>query len=70
MGRHLDDCVTITEERPGQDAFYLIDTEKIRISLGWKPNISLEKGIAEVITWVEKNFEVIQNSPLDYIHRR
>ena len=69
MGLPLDDCVTITEERLGQDALYLINSDKLRESLGWRPQISLEKGIAEVIDWVEENFDVLQSSPLDYIHQ-
>jgi len=69
MGRPLDDCVTMVDERLGQDAFYLIDSNKVRETLGWKPQISLEKGIAEVIDWVEESFDSIQNSPLEYIHQ-
>jgi dTDP-glucose 4,6-dehydratase len=69
MDRPLADCVTMVDERLGQDAFYLIDSNKLRESLGWKPQISLDKGIAEVIDWVEENFDSIQNSPLEYIHQ-
>jgi len=69
MGRPLEDCVTMAEERLGQDAFYLINSDKLKDSLGWRPQISLEKGIAEVINWVEENFDVLQSSPLDYIHQ-
>ena len=69
MGRPLDDCVTMTEERLGQDAFYLINSDKLRESLGWRSQVSLEKGIAEVINWVEENFDALQSSPLDYIHQ-
>lgn len=59
----------MVDERLGQDAFYLIDSNKLRKSLGWKSLISLEKGITEVIDWVEENFESIQNSSLEYIHQ-
>ena len=69
MGLPLDNCVIFSEERLGQDAFYLINSDKLRESLGWGPQISLEKGIAEVIDWVEENFDVLQSSPLDYIHQ-
>jgi dTDP-glucose 4,6-dehydratase len=69
MGRSLDDCVIMTEERLGQDAFYLINSDKLRDSLGWRPQISLEKGVIEVINWVEENFDILQRSPLDYIHQ-
>ena len=69
MGRPLDDCVTMVGERLGQDAFYLIDSNKLRDTLGWMPRIPLEEGIAEVIDWVEENFDSIQKCPLEYIHQ-
>lgn len=69
MGRPLDDCVTMVGERLGQDAFYLIDSNKLRDTLGWRPRIPLEKGIAEVIDWVEENFDSIQKCPLEYTHQ-
>jgi dTDP-glucose 4,6-dehydratase len=69
MGRPLNDCVTMTKERLGQDASYLIDSVKLRDSLGWKPKISMETGIGEVINWVEENFDAIQKYPLNYIHQ-
>ena len=69
MGRPLDDCVTMVDERLGQDAFYLIDSNKLRESLGWKPQISLEKGVAEVIDWVEENFDEILKYPGEYVHK-
>jgi len=69
MGRPLDDCVTMVGERLGQDAFYLIDSNKLRDTLGWVPRIPLEEGIAEVIDWVEENFDSIQKCPLEYIHQ-
>jgi dTDP-glucose 4,6-dehydratase len=69
MDRPFNDCVTTVGERLGQDAFYLIDSNKLRKSLGWEPRISLEKGITEVIDWVEGNFDLIQKSSLEYIHQ-
>ena len=42
MGRPLDDCVTMVDERRGQDAFYLIDSNKLREALGWKPQSRFE----------------------------
>ena len=47
----------------------LIDSNKLRKSLGWKPQVSMEQGITEVIDWVEENFDLIQNSTLEYIHQ-
>ncbi len=69
MGAEFDDCVDVAPERPGQDAAYVIDSTKARKSLGWAPRISLEEGIAEVVSWVDQNWDAISNSPLDYIHK-
>jgi dTDP-glucose 4,6-dehydratase len=43
------------EDRPGHDRRYLLDSTKIRSELGWKPEISFEKGFRETVLWYEKN---------------
>ncbi len=70
MGANFNDLVEISEERPGKDAAYLLDSSKIRNELGWKDNISLEQGLAETIKWVSDNFSEIKNQPLNYIHKK
>lgn len=69
MGRTFDDCVTIVEDRLGQDAKYVINSAKIRNELGWKPRISLEVGVQEVIDWVNRDYECLSVLPMDYIHK-
>ena len=56
-------------ERLGQDAFYIIDSAKIRNELNWKPKIGFEQGLNEVILWVEENFDELQKFPGEYIHK-
>ena len=56
-------------ERLGQDKAYIIDSSKAREELGWKTSVSFEKGIHEVIQWVEKYWENIKKEPLEYIHK-
>ena len=55
-------------ERLGQDAVYEINSARAREEFGWCPNISLEKGLTEVIKWAENNWEDIQKEPLEYVH--
>ncbi len=43
------------EDRPGHDRRYLLDSKKIRETLGWKPEIDFEKGITDTIKWYEEN---------------
>jgi dTDP-glucose 4,6-dehydratase len=57
------------EERLGQDKAYVIDSTRARTELGWKPRISIDEGLAEVVRWVEANWTEIQATPLQYIHK-
>ena len=68
-GKRLDDVAIAVDERPGQDAAYVISSEKARTELGWRPQVSLEEGLGEVITWVEDNWGDIQKQPLAYEHK-
>ena len=69
MGVEMEDHVEGIGERFGQDAAYIINSEKIRNSLGWAPAISLEEGIDEVISWVGEHYDDLIKQPLDYIHK-
>lgn len=67
-GRRFEDATRSVDERPGQDAAYIIDSTKARTELGWKPAIALEEGLAEVVEWVNANWPAIQAQPLEYRH--
>ncbi len=69
MGHSFEESTIAVEERPGQDAAYVIDSTRARQEFGWSPQIPLEEGLAEVIAWVEDNWEQIQKEPLEYIHK-
>jgi dTDP-glucose 4,6-dehydratase len=69
MGKRFEDVVDIVDERPGQDAFYLLDSTKTRTELEWRPTVSLEQGIDETVRWVDENWAEIQQQPLNYIHK-
>ncbi|MBI2664011.1 GDP-mannose 4,6-dehydratase [Candidatus Woesearchaeota archaeon] len=68
MHVHFSEVTENIGERLGQDAVYVINSDKAR-SLGWKPKISIDEGIADCIRWVEENWEAIKNEPLDYVHQ-
>jgi dTDP-glucose 4,6-dehydratase len=64
------DAVTQTvDERPGQDAAYIIDSSLARETLGWQPQISLQDGLSDVVEWVETYWDEIQKQPLAYQHK-
>jgi len=62
-------AVTIAPERLGQDKAYIIDSTKARREFDWSPNISLNQGIQQTISWVDKNYQELARMPLNYIHK-
>jgi dTDP-glucose 4,6-dehydratase len=68
LGRRFEDATRTVDERPGQDAAYVIDSTKARTELGWKPTISLDEGLTDVVDWVNGSWSAIQTQPLEYRH--
>jgi dTDP-glucose 4,6-dehydratase len=66
---NFDEHVDLVGDRLGKDAAYLLDSAKARETLGWRDRIGLEQGIEETIAWVRDNLSVLQQLPLDYIHK-
>lgn len=69
MGYDFPQSTEDVEERLGQDKAYVIDSTKARKQLGWKPLISIEDGIKNVIDWIEEDWELIKSHPLEYRHQ-
>lgn len=69
MGVDFQKSTKAVAERLGQDKAYIIDSTKARKELGWRPKISIEEGVGEVIKWVNENFGEIKKIPLIYIHK-
>lgn len=69
MGKSFADSIEIGPERLGQDPAYVIDSSKARTELGWKPEISIEEGLSEVVQWIEDNWVEIEQQPLEYQHK-
>ena len=67
-GVRFEEATEMVDERPGQDAAYVIDSSLARSRLGWRPEISIEEGLDEVIGWIDRNWAEIVKQPLDYIH--
>jgi dTDP-glucose 4,6-dehydratase len=42
-------------DRPGHDRRYLLDSSKIKIELGWEPEINFDYGMRETIQWYKNN---------------
>jgi len=69
MGAHFDEAVEVVGERPGQDAAYVIDSNKARGELGWSPTIDFATGIDQVVRWVEEYWDTLRNESWNYEHR-
>ena len=69
MGVRLEDHVEITDDRLGQDAAYVLSSEKARNELGWKPGVSFQSGVEQVVSWIDRDWHAIKALPLDYIHK-
>lgn len=70
VGKNFSECTETVEERPGQDAAYVIDSTKARKELGWAPEIGIKKGLEEVLAWVDEYWTEINNHSLSYDHKR
>ena len=69
MNMDIEDAVEISDDRPGKDAAYLLDSGTARDKLGWNDRISLEQGIDDTIKWIEDNLEILSDIPMVYIHK-
>lgn len=65
----FNQAVEDVEERPGQDAAYVIDSTVARQELLWAPKKAFTDGLKEVVNWVSKNWDEIARQPLEYVHK-
>lgn len=54
------DLITFVPDRPGHDRRYAIDAGFIRRELGWEPEVSFAKGLAETVQWYLDNQDWLQ----------
>ena len=69
LGADFDACVEVVGERLGKDAAYMLDSRKLRETLGWRDKIDLDTGLDDCIAWVKSNFDALRDQPFDYIHK-
>ena len=60
--------IAYVADRPGHDRRYAIDASKLRDELGWEPEYTFERGIAETVDWYLANQEWV-NRVLDGSYR-
>jgi len=69
MGVCFEDVVEMAGERAGKDTVYRLNSSKIRHDLGWQDRMTLERGITEVVSWMEKHWDLIKDMKAEYVHR-
>lgn len=69
MGYEFERATRVVGERLGQDARYWLDCSKAERELGWRPEISFEQGVKEVIEWLEREEDGLQHESLVYVHK-
>jgi len=58
LGMEFDDLASVAPERLGQDSMYWPDATKLR-GLGWRPVVSLDQGLRDMVRWVKKYPELL-----------
>ncbi len=69
MDESFEEVTQMADERPGQDAAYVINSARARQELGWQPAVSLDEGLLETRDWIENYWNEIHNQPHEYQHR-
>lgn len=52
---HPESMKEYVPDRPSHDRRYLLDSSKIMLELGWKPEIDMEQGMKDTIMWYKDN---------------
>jgi dTDP-glucose 4,6-dehydratase len=69
MGMPFDDLFEIVADRPGQDARYWLDSTAIERAVGWKAEIDLSEGLAEMADWGRTYLDQLRDWPMTYTLR-
>jgi dTDP-glucose 4,6-dehydratase len=68
-GSSFEKLAEVTEDRPGKDAAYLLDSTRAKQELSWAPAVDLEAGVDSVIRWIDQNLATLRTLPDHYIHK-
>lgn len=65
----FDHLVEMAPGRQGEDACYWLDSSKLERDTGWRQEISLEQGLAEMVDWGRAYLDKLKDQPTDYVLR-
>jgi dTDP-glucose 4,6-dehydratase len=69
MNANFDDCVEITPDRLGKDSLYALDSQKLRNTLSWRDEISMDDGLDDCLIWMDRHLQDLRLQPYDYVHK-
>ena len=69
MNYNFSKLVKLSPERKGKDKYYILSNKKIK-KLGWKPKISIDRGIQNCIEWIKKDIKSFSNTDETYTHKK
>ena len=69
LGVPFEQAVEMAPERLGKDDTYALDSTKLKHTLGWRAEVTLDRGLDDCIAWVDRNLDVFKDMPEDYVHK-
>ena len=69
LGVPFEQLCEVTGDRLGQDSRYWLDSSAIYRDVGWKPEVSLEEGLAGMVAWGRQYIDQLRDWPTDYVLR-
>ncbi len=58
---HSLGLITYVTDRAGHDLRYAIDSNKLKVELGWEPSLQFEEGIEKTVAWYLENGDWMDN---------
>ena len=68
--KNFNKFIYYKRDRIGKDEFYKLSSKKIIKNLKWKPTITLDDGINDVVEWIQKNYKFLAKKKLTYQHKK
>lgn len=68
--KNFNKFIYYKRDRIGKDEFYKLSSKKIIKNLKWKPTITLDDGINDVVEWIQKNYKFLAKNKLTYQHKK
>jgi len=59
----------VTEGRAGEDSNYWLDSSEIKADLGWRPRITLDEGVQDLVDWGKKYLSFLQRESTEFVLR-